>query len=145
MEKRVKTGFRYSLAVVLTLAASTALAQDRLGALLDAGGKRVEQDLAQAVAGTKLNGPSPSAQADMVAVELREGGTATGQFFNKQYGQTGSAYGKWNVERGKLCFLIRGRLLTEDGCFNIYRLGDKLYRPVVDSEDPATPVVEMPR
>lgn len=141
----MKTGFRYSLAVVLTLTASTALAQDTLGALLGGGAKRVEQDLAQAVAGTKMNGPSPSGQADMVAVELREGGVASGQFFNKQYGQTGSVYGKWNVEKGKVCFLVRGRLLTEDGCFNVYRLGDKLYRAVVDSEDPATPVVEMPR
>lgn len=131
------------LAAVLASAAIAASAQSTVGELLDGGARKMNKEQVTAyLSGSTLAGPSSSGEVIM-NLDLKAGGSFSGNVSHPVRGLTTGTSGKWAVdETGKTC--AEGRLfawsMNFKECFISYQLGEVVYRTLRDSEDRASAV-----
>jgi hypothetical protein len=128
--------------VLAVATAGSALAQNTVGELLAAGGKRLTKDeVLAALHDVTLTGPI--ATGGETELEWKADGTVSGYMVNAT-GRRGSIVGTWKVQdSGEVCrdFEMRFRENTQvKDCFPIYRLGDAIYFPAKAGPDAAVPV-----
>jgi hypothetical protein len=125
-------------------ASGTALAQNTVGELLAAGGKRLSKDEVLAtLRGATVSGQT--ATGGETELEWKENGSISGYMTNAT-GRRGSIVGSWMVnDTGNVCrdIELRFRETTQiKDCFPVFRLGDQIYFPATASADPSAAVLK---
>jgi hypothetical protein len=136
---------RYALALIVAgLANGTVLAQNTIGELLAAGGKKLTKDEVLAtLRGASVSGPLAS--GGETQIDWKENGSISGYMTNAA-GRRGSIVGSWMVdESGRVCrdIELRFRETTQiKDCFPVYGLGDQIYFPATASSDASAGILK---
>lgn len=132
---------------IVALSGGTALAQNTLGDVLDAGGKQLTKgEVLTTLGGATVSGPTPD--GGMVDVNFKADGTLSGTVQAGLAGndRVGGIYGKWTVdETGKICLDVTIKIRDSrqlKPCFFYYRVADQFYVTNSDSSDRSTPVLK---
>jgi hypothetical protein len=131
------------IACAVLLLDNSAQAQDTIGQVLAAGGKKLTKDEALALLrGATIAGPT--AVGGEIHTDLQENGTTAGYLTNA--GRRGAIFGTWSIdEAGRLCRDIEIRFYESSrfkDCLPVYRLGDEIYLPAGASADPSVRVLK---
>lgn len=123
-----------------TLGSSGALAQDKLGELLDSGGRKLsKEEVTATIGGSNFSGPTK--EGGQFLANYKADGSLAGFGTNPQ-GRSGPLNGTWSVDdSGKLCasFSVGGRRSTD--CAFVYKGAVDYY--VCDSDsDKSAPVLK---
>jgi hypothetical protein len=119
------------------LTSASALAQTNLGELLDAGGKKLSRQEAEAaLTGATLSGETQN--GSVFQSDYKADGTYSGSFTSPQNKRNGTTFGKWTVDdAGKVCIDGTIRLYEnqpQKGCLFYFKNGDQYYISTSDSD-----------
>lgn len=121
--------------ILIGLTSSSAVAQNTLGELLDAGGKKLsKKEVQEVLTGAHAVGPSTSGASTDYA--YKADGHFSGNLKNSEGWMTG-VVGTWSVdESGKLCakWTLTSNSKRFDGCMFHYALSDQYYFSESDSD-----------
>jgi hypothetical protein len=124
------------------LSSTTALAQNTVGEVLDAGGKKLTKDeFVAAIVDSNISGPTQG--GGQVQVNYKADGTFAGNVQSAQ-GKNGGRYGTWTIDvSGKLCTDATTSVYgtrQNQGCAFLFKLGDR-YFVAVDTDTRDTRVL----
>lgn len=131
------TAFALTLFVLAGLCSHSALAQNTVSELLDAGGKKLSKaELVAAVSDASLAGPHPSGA--QVLVTYKANGTLSGNVISSG-GKNIGVFGTWAVDdSGTMCSALtvpgQNTQPTAGNCASYYKNGDQYYVSFADSE-----------
>ena len=129
--------------VLAGLSNATAVAQNSVGEVLDAGGKKLTKDeFVAAIVGSNITGPTQV--GGQVQVNYKADGTFSGNVTSPQ-GKNGGRYGTWTIDdSGKLCTDATTSVYgtrQDQGCAFLFKLGDQ-YFVAIDSDDRGARVLQ---